>query len=102
MADVAMVATSLVKASIRDLKNRTSELLRRVRAGEHLVVTDRGRPIAELAPIRPAQLQPEDRLARLAARGDILLPRGRGLDPVVPVRRRRGRPVADTLLADRD
>ena len=68
---------------------------------EHLVVTDRGRPIAEIAPINPDRLSPEDRLARLAARGDIVLPRGRGLDDVAPLRR-RGRAVADTLLEDRD
>ncbi len=95
-----MVATSGMTASVRDLKNRTSELLRRVRAGEHLLVTDRGRPIAEITPVRPERLSPEARLVRLAERGEITLPRGRGLADIAPLRR-RGRPVAETLLEDR-
>jgi hypothetical protein len=36
-----------VVVSVRDLENRTSEFLRRVRAGGRLVVTHRGRPVAE-------------------------------------------------------
>jgi antitoxin (DNA-binding transcriptional repressor) of toxin-antitoxin stability system len=35
---------------VRELKNRLSEYLRLVRAGEHVLVTDRGEVIAELAP----------------------------------------------------
>jgi antitoxin (DNA-binding transcriptional repressor) of toxin-antitoxin stability system len=35
---------------IRELKNSLSEYLRRVRAGESVLVTDRGEVVAELAP----------------------------------------------------
>ena len=35
---------------IRELKNRLSEYLRRVQEGERVLVTDRGRVIAELRP----------------------------------------------------
>ena len=35
---------------VRELKDRLSEYLRRVRAGEGVLVTDRGEVIAELAP----------------------------------------------------
>ena len=37
---------------IRDLSHRTSHVLNRVRAGERLVVTDRGEPIAVVIPLR--------------------------------------------------
>ena len=37
------------------LKARLSEYLRRVRAGEEVVVTDRGVPIARLMPLAPEQ-----------------------------------------------
>ncbi|HTV80542.1 MAG TPA: type II toxin-antitoxin system prevent-host-death family antitoxin [Steroidobacteraceae bacterium] len=37
-------------AGIRELKNRLSEYLRRVRAGESVQVTDRGEIVAELTP----------------------------------------------------
>jgi prevent-host-death family protein len=35
---------------VRELKNRLSEYLRQVRAGEGLLVTDRGEVIAEITP----------------------------------------------------
>jgi antitoxin (DNA-binding transcriptional repressor) of toxin-antitoxin stability system len=35
---------------VRELKNRLSEYLRDVRAGERVLVTDRGEVVAELAP----------------------------------------------------
>jgi prevent-host-death family protein len=38
-------------AGIAQLKARLSEYLSRVRAGEEVLVTDRGRPIARLVPI---------------------------------------------------
>lgn len=36
----------------RELRNRVSEVLRRVEAGERLTVTVSGRPVAELVPIQ--------------------------------------------------
>ncbi|HET8662407.1 MAG TPA: type II toxin-antitoxin system prevent-host-death family antitoxin [Micromonosporaceae bacterium] len=37
---------------IRDLSHRTSQVLSRVKAGERLVITDRGEPIAVMVPFR--------------------------------------------------
>lgn len=36
---------------VRELRQRASDLLRRVEAGETIQVTDRGRPVALLSPI---------------------------------------------------
>lgn len=36
---------------VRELRQRASELLRRVEAGETIEITDRGRPVAILAPL---------------------------------------------------
>lgn len=51
---VHMCYTSLVSdtISVRELRNRVSELLRRVEAGERLTVTVDRRPVAELVPLR--------------------------------------------------
>ena len=87
-------------ASVRDLKNRLSHYLRRVQAGERIVVTDRGHPIAELTPIADEQLGLDDRLARLEQAGEVILPRGAGLRNVRPVAVRGGS-VSRTLLEDR-
>jgi len=50
---------------IRELRQRASELLRRVEDGESIEITDRGRPVAVLGPL------PEDPLQRLRASGDL-------------------------------
>lgn len=39
---------------VRELRRDASRWLARVRAGETFVVTDRGRPVAQLAPLGPA------------------------------------------------
>ena len=39
------------RVAIGELKARLSEYLSRVRAGEEVTITDRGRPIARLAPL---------------------------------------------------
>jgi prevent-host-death family protein len=43
---------------VRDLKNKLSEYLRRVRLGESLLVTDRGVVVAELLPPGQGQADP--------------------------------------------
>ena len=91
-----------MNVAVRDLKNKLSHYLRRVRAGGRIVVTDRGRPIAEIGPIRAKRLTPAERLLRMAERGEVTLPRtGKPLPAFEPLPV-RGRPVSETLLEDRD
>jgi prevent-host-death family protein len=45
----------MATVGIRELRQRASELLRRVEAGETIEVTDRGRPVAVLAPLPEAE-----------------------------------------------
>ena len=44
-------AHGVEQVSVRDLRNRTAEVLRRVEAGQHLQVTVDRRPVAELVPL---------------------------------------------------
>jgi prevent-host-death family protein len=84
------VATSQTEVGIRDLKNGLSKYIERVRAGEVVIVTDRGRPVARLAAVDQAT----DRLADLVAAG-VVRP------PTRPARRRpRRRVVAKGPVSD--
>ena len=60
---------------LRELKNRLSEYVRQVRAGQAVVVTDRGQVVAELRP--PGQPPPGPRVdtavAGLVNRGLLIL-----------------------------
>ena len=87
--------------TIRELKNRLSEYLRRVRAGEQLVVTDHGLPVAIVAPVRAEGLTATQRLALLAEAGDLTPPREPGALKWTRPTAIRGRPLSATLLEDR-
>lgn len=79
---------------MRELKAKLSAYLARAASGEHITVTDRGRPIAVLGPIGA----PVD-LSTGIEEGWITPASATGLRPV---RRFRGTaPVLDVLAADR-
>ena len=56
----------MASVGVRELRQRASELLRRVEAGETIEVTDRGRPVALLTPVPEA-----GPLGRLRAAGEV-------------------------------
>ena len=56
----------MASTGIRELRQRASELLRRVEAGETIEITDRGRPVAVLAP-----LPDRGPIERLRVSGDL-------------------------------
>lgn len=56
----------MASTGVRELRQRASELLRRVEAGETIEITDRGRPVAVLAP-----LPDQHPIERLRATGDL-------------------------------
>ena len=87
--------------TVRELKNRLSEFLRKVQAGESLVVTDHGRAVARIESIHQGRLTPAQRLALMAEAGELTPPRRqRPLEWTKPTKV-RGRPLSETLLEDR-
>ncbi len=62
-----------MRVGIRELKARLSELVERAASGDTIVVTDRGRPKAELGP-----LTVRSRIEQGIAEGWITPPRRRG------------------------
>ena len=55
--------------STYDAKAKFSEVIRRVREGETVIVSYRGDPVAEIKPIVPAKTSQEERNAELERRG---------------------------------
>jgi prevent-host-death family protein len=74
-------------ATISETKNSLSALLDRVRHGETVLVTDRGRPVARIEPVAAAEEPGIDqgRLARLERAGIIRRAREERLDEIARV-----------------
>ncbi|MDQ3715708.1 MAG: type II toxin-antitoxin system prevent-host-death family antitoxin [Actinomycetota bacterium] len=84
----------MTSVGIRELRQRASELLRLVEAGETIEVTDRGRPVAVLGPIPD-----RSSLDQLRATGDIT-PATRRFDELPdPLVLPTGQPSASQVLA---
>ena len=58
------------RVGTRELKSRLSEYLRRVKAGQTIVVTERGKVIGHIVPVSPSL---EERMQTLADNGFLLL-----------------------------
>ena len=89
-----------MNVSIRELKDGLSGFLRQVAKGKRIVVTDHGRPVAELVPLDISRLTPRERLEELTVAGEVSRPNGIAFANVKPSRV-RGRAVSKTLLEDR-
>ncbi len=88
----------MAAVGIRELKNRLSQYLKRVRAGERVVVTERGKPVAIISPppAGEADQHIEDMLRERAARWGGGKPKGALRPPQI-----RGPSVAQAVLEDR-
>jgi len=92
----------VVTVSISELKNKLSAYLDKVRAGESVLVLDRGVPVAEL---RAPSLSDDERLARLVRKGVLRPPKGKLPDdffnrpmPKLPP----GVSIVDAVIAERE
>jgi prevent-host-death family protein len=94
----------MLKTSVSDLKASASEYLTRVKAGEEILVTDRGKPIAKIIPLRRSELAADDRMAQLELAGLARVGKG-GLPEdfwLVPPPRDTGGAALAALLAERE
>jgi prevent-host-death family protein len=91
----------MAEVGVRELKARLSAHLRRAQAGERLIVTDRGKPVAALGPIEDEAVPPAW-LVQLAREGRARLGRGRaaiGSQSRVPLK--GGATLSRAVIEDR-
>ena len=91
-------------ATITEVKNKLSAFIDRVRAGESILIVDRGRPVARLEPVASIDEDADGRLARLERAGIIRRGERRGPDPLLlkpPPRLRRPADVVKALIEER-
>lgn len=98
MCYMSDVPTDAARVGVRELRQNLSVYLDRVKAGESLEVTEHGRSVAALTPIRKTPLVG---LTRLVAEGRVIPAtvdhRTIGPPPTIP-----GQPLSEILQAMRD
>ncbi len=92
------------RASVSELKASASEYLLRVKAGEEVLVTDRGKPIAKIIPLRRSEVASDVHMVQLERAGLARL--GTGTLPadfwLTPLLRDNEGAVLAALIAERE
>lgn len=81
---------------IRELKQNASEVVARVARGKHLIVTDRGRPVAQLIPLQ------KSRIDDLIESGQLIPATARLVDLPSPECGPKGASLAQEIIDDRN
>ncbi|MBA4393834.1 MAG: type II toxin-antitoxin system prevent-host-death family antitoxin [Desulfobacca sp.] len=63
---MAMVSRNL---GVREVKTNLSGLLKKVKEGQEIIITDRGKPIGKIVPFPAKELSLEDRIRHLENQG---------------------------------
>lgn len=87
----------MTEIGVAELRQDASRWLRRVEQGETIVVTNHGRPVAQLGPITATS-----GLAAVRARGGITEPVGSHRDLLDEIQPTSGPSLTERVLADRD
>jgi len=91
----------MVEVGVRELKNALSAYLRRVSNGEHVRVTLRGKPVADLVPA--GRSAAEDHRRHLVADGTLIPARAPRPDRPPPLARPLpGSTPSELILAERE
>jgi len=83
---------------LRELNQNPSSAVARVRAGESIIVTDRGRPVLRLVP----EIENPSTLERMISDGTVRPPAEQGMPDVVPELADDVASLSDLVIADRD
>ncbi|MGB9498041.1 MAG: type II toxin-antitoxin system Phd/YefM family antitoxin [Dissulfuribacterales bacterium] len=78
----------MATVGIREAKMRLSKYLKMVQHGQEVILTDRGRPVGKIVPVRANELSLKERLLRLTEQGVLASEPSRaggGLPPLVRI-----------------
>jgi prevent-host-death family protein len=89
-----------MQIGLREANQKFSGLIRAVRRGKEVILTDRGKPIAKIVPIKAESR--EDAIRRMEESGLLIAATKRGPMPPFKPLRIRGKPLSQTVIEDRE
>jgi prevent-host-death family protein len=96
-----MVDSPISTVGVKELKTRIGTYLKLVRKGARLIVTDRGRPVAELCAYRGESDSPEAVLREMTLLGEATRASTADLEPFTPIVI-KAKPLSETIIEDRE
>ncbi len=92
-----------MRVGLREANQHFSALIRKVKAGKEITLTERGRPVAVVKPVEPAKAEDWDAIhERLAAEGFLIPASRKGPMPRHRPIKLKGPPITETLRQMRD
>jgi antitoxin (DNA-binding transcriptional repressor) of toxin-antitoxin stability system len=91
----------MISAGIKDVKNNLSRLLARVKTGEVILITERGRPVARLVKENNGDKSIRAALGSLVERGLVTLPSRGILKERIAALGVPGKPVSEMVIEGR-
>ncbi|HTY56421.1 MAG TPA: type II toxin-antitoxin system prevent-host-death family antitoxin [Candidatus Binataceae bacterium] len=91
-----------MRIGLREANQQFSRIMKAVRNGAEVVLTDRGRPVAKLTPIDKLSGPAAGAIRRLEAQGLVRRPLKAGPLPRWKPRKIAGAPISQTLSEERD
>jgi prevent-host-death family protein len=90
---------AITKVGTRELKSKLSEYMRRVKGGETILVTERGKPIGQIIPVKPTI---QEKMQTVIDAG-LAEWNGRKVNPGKPVAiNRSAKQISDLVVEERD
>ncbi|MBW2610400.1 MAG: type II toxin-antitoxin system Phd/YefM family antitoxin [Deltaproteobacteria bacterium] len=91
----------MIKAGIKEIKNNLSRYLARVKIGEEVIITDRGKPVARIVQESQRNRDIHTALLPLIQKGLIVLPSRRlEKDHLTPIKV-KGKQISEMVIEDR-
>ena len=91
----------MATVAVQDFASHVKDYLAQVKAGQNVVITERGEAIARLVPVMGEADEDLEALAPLIASGAVNRPRQPRRQRVRHRIKVRGRPVSETIVEDR-
>jgi len=91
----------MISAGIKEVRNNLSRLLAQVKAGEEILITKRGRPVARIVKENQGDKSIRAALEPLLQRGLITLPSRSLLKDRISVVEALGKPVSEMVIENR-
>ncbi len=91
----------MLKKGVKEVRDNFTQYLKRIKKGDEIIVTERGRPVAILRPV-PSGTGLQERLELAAMKGLIRLPLKAGNIPTHKKIKLKGKSLTDLILKERE